>query len=71
MKPKINRHAGFRVGLKLCDASGGSFIEYTSLKVPATLEFAESLGRGLKRQGAAGPIVEVPGERIVESWEAK
>jgi len=68
MKPKINRQAGFRVDLRLCT---GEWIEYTSLKVPVTLEMAEALGRGLKRQNAAGRIVELPGARIVESWEAE
>jgi hypothetical protein len=62
---------GFRVDLKLADSSGGGFIEYTAIKIPVTLEMAEALGRGLKRQGAAGRIVEVPGEKIVEEWGAR
>jgi len=68
MARKGNRQAGFRVDLKL--TTTGTYIEYTSLKVPVTLEMAEALGRGLKRQGAAGRIVEVPDEKIIESWEA-
>jgi hypothetical protein len=69
MARKANQHAGFRVDLKL--TTTGTYIEYTSLKVPVTLEMTEALGRGLKRQGAAGRIVELPGARIVESWEAE
>jgi hypothetical protein len=69
MTRKTNRQAGFRVDLKL--TTTGTYIEYTSLKIPITLEMAEALGRGLKRQGAAGRIVRIPSQEVVETWEAK
>ena len=58
---------GFRVDLQLVT---GEWIEYSSLKKPVTREMAEALGRGLKRQGAGGRIVEVPSQVVVETWEA-
>jgi hypothetical protein len=57
---------GYRVDLKL--TTTGTFIEYTSLKVPVTLEMAEALGRGLQRQHAAGRIVAVPSGEVVKEW---
>jgi hypothetical protein len=58
--------SGYRIDLKL--ATTGSYIEYTSLKVPVTREMAEALGRGLKRQGAPGRIVRVPCGDVIEEW---
>ena len=45
-----------------------SYTEYTALRAPVTLAMAEALARGLKRQGAAGRIVTVPGGEVVEEW---
>lgn len=55
----------------------GTYTEYTGLKTPDTLAMCEALGRGLKRQGAAGRIVKVTGREktvndfveVIESWE--
>jgi hypothetical protein len=60
--------AGYRLDLRLVT---GEWIEYTSLKVPVSREMADALGRGLKRQGAGGRIVETPSGVVVEEWEAK
>jgi hypothetical protein len=45
------------------------FVAYTSLKQPVTLAMAEALGRGLKRQGQAGRILEFGTDKIVEAWD--
>ena len=65
--PRLTK-SGYRVDLRLVT---GEWIEYTSLKVPLTREMAEALGRGLKRQGTGGRIVEVPANVVVEEWEAE
>ena len=52
-------------------------MEYTGLKKPESLEWIESLARGLKRQGEAGRIVRVTGREkaatdfveLIESWD--
>jgi len=65
MARKAQPASGYRVDLKLVT---GEWIEYTSLRVPVTLEMAEALGRGLQRQHAAGRIVAVPSGDVVKEW---
>lgn len=58
---------GYRIDILL--KLTGTYAEYTALKVPVDLEYAESLVRYLKRQHSPGRLVAVPEERIVETWE--
>lgn len=61
---------GYRVDIKVNDT--GLYTEYTSRKIPVTLEMAQSLAAHLKRgdgqRNTGGRIVEVPSGKVVESW---
>ena len=68
--------SGFRVDIQLVfktrdGVSISSFVEYTSRKIPVTREMAQSLAEHLKRGQAAGRIVQVPEEIVVEEWERR
>lgn len=64
---------GYRVDIK--SNITGSYMEYTSLKIPVTLEMARSLAAHLKRgdgkNNTAGRIVEVPSGKVIEEWKAQ
>lgn len=78
MKAKPQRE-GYRVDILM--ESTGTHTEYTSLKVPETLEQCQALGRGIKQQvkdgrRTGGRIVKVTGREktvrdfveLVEEW---
>ena len=60
--------SGYRVDILM--ELTGTYAEYTSLKVPVDLPFAESLARDLQRQHSPGRIVKVPEGEVIEQWAA-
>jgi hypothetical protein len=52
-------------------ATTGSYIEYTSLKVPVTREMAEALAGHLRRNKTGGRIIRIPSGEVVDEWLAE
>jgi hypothetical protein len=66
MRNKKQTMTGCRVEVKSNETGG--YIPYTSVKTPVTPAMATSLASHLKRSRAAGRVIEVPAERVVDEW---
>lgn len=57
---------GYRIDILIKETN--LWYPYTYHKRPITLEMAEALARGLKRQNAPGRIIQIPEEIVKDEW---